>query len=256
VFTIGDQVAEAFRAHRGLGRRAALDEAARMLDLVRIPSARARLREYPHQLSGGMRQRVMIAMALACDPDLLIADEPTTALDVTVQAQILELMESLQRRFRSAILLITHDLGVVAETCDPRGRDVCRRIVEKRRRGRFSAARAPLHAGARSAAETRERGGGAGRAVAAIPGIVPSRALSRGAGFIRAALRGGRCAREAPGLAALDESEGHWARCLFAREIAAAPASAGRISRNGNLWRGEQNLRSAAGGHDFFTLAI
>ena len=118
VFTVGDQVAEVFRVHRRMGRREALDEAVRMLDLVRIPSPRQRAGEYPHQMSGGMRQRVMIAMALACNPDLLIADEPTTALDVTVQAQILNLMDDLKSRFGSSILLITHDLGVIAETCD------------------------------------------------------------------------------------------------------------------------------------------
>ncbi len=225
VFTIGDQVAEAFRAHRGLGRRAALDEAARMLDLVRIPSARARLREYPHQLSGGMRQRVMIAMALACDPDLLIADEPTTALDVTVQAQILELMESLQRRFRSAILLITHDLGVVAETCDRVAVMYAGQIVEQApARTLFRRPAHPYTLGLLEALPRRESGAaGAGARLRPIPGNVPS-PLRYPAGcrfHPRCPFAEERCAREAPGLAALDESEGHWARCLFAREIAA-----------------------------------
>jgi peptide/nickel transport system ATP-binding protein/oligopeptide transport system ATP-binding protein len=118
VFTVGDQVAESFRIHQGLGRKEAFQRAIEMLDLVRIPSAAQRAREYPHQLSGGMRQRVMIAMALACRPSLLIADEPTTALDVTVQAQILNLMEDLQKQLRSSILMITHDLGVIAEVSD------------------------------------------------------------------------------------------------------------------------------------------
>lgn len=118
VFTVGDQVAEVFRVHRGMGRREAFQEAIRMLELVRIPCAAQRAREYPHQMSGGMRQRVMIAMALACNPDLLIADEPSTALDVTVQAQILNLMEDLQEQFGSSILMITHDLGVIAEISD------------------------------------------------------------------------------------------------------------------------------------------
>jgi peptide/nickel transport system ATP-binding protein/oligopeptide transport system ATP-binding protein len=115
VFTVGDQVAESFRVHQGMSRKEAFQRAVEMLDLVRIPSAAQRAQEYPHQLSGGMRQRVMIAMALACRPALLIADEPTTALDVTVQAQILNLMEDLQKQFRSSILMITHDLGVIAE---------------------------------------------------------------------------------------------------------------------------------------------
>ena len=97
-----------------------------MLRLVGIPDAERRLDDYPHQFSGGMRQRVMIAMALACNPSLLIADEPTTALDVTIQAQILDLMRELKERIGAAVILITHDLGVVAETCQPRGRDVCR----------------------------------------------------------------------------------------------------------------------------------
>jgi len=118
VFTVGEQVAEVFRIHRGLSYREASSETVKMFDLVKIPSARERAGDYPHQLSGGMRQRVMIAMALACNPDLLIADEPTTALDVTVQAQILELMENLKRQFNSSILMITHDLGVIAEVAD------------------------------------------------------------------------------------------------------------------------------------------
>ena len=118
VFTIGDQIGEGLRLHRGLDSEGARAEAGRLLELVRIPAARERLDEYPHQLSGGMRQRVMIAMALACRPELLIADEPTTALDVTVQAQILELVRELQRELGMSILLITHDLGVVAETAE------------------------------------------------------------------------------------------------------------------------------------------
>jgi oligopeptide/dipeptide ABC transporter ATP-binding protein len=118
VFTIGDQIGEVFRVHRGMSKRESIREAVRMLDMVRIPSAQQRVREYPHQMSGGMRQRVMIAMALACNPDLLIADEPTTALDVTVQAQILNLMEDLKEQFGSSIMMITHDLGVIAEISD------------------------------------------------------------------------------------------------------------------------------------------
>jgi peptide/nickel transport system ATP-binding protein len=116
VYTVGDQIAEVVREHEGLRRRAALDKAVEMLRFVHIPNAERRARDYPHQFSGGMRQRVMIAMALACNPKLLIADEPTTALDVTIQAQILELLAEMKSRFGMAIMLITHAMGVVAET--------------------------------------------------------------------------------------------------------------------------------------------
>jgi peptide/nickel transport system ATP-binding protein len=117
-YTVGDQIVEAIVRHRNMSRRKARDRAIEMLSRVRMPHPEARFDDYPHQLSGGMRQRVMIAMALACDPDLLIADEPTTALDVTIQAQILELMRTLRDESGAAIILITHDLGVVAEVCD------------------------------------------------------------------------------------------------------------------------------------------
>ncbi len=117
VLTIGEQIAEAVRLHLGLDKRESRDRAIEMLRKVRIPAPENRLGDYPHQFSGGMRQRVMIAMALSCNPQLLIADEPTTALDVTIQAQVLELMNELQRETGAAIVLITHDLGVVAEVC-------------------------------------------------------------------------------------------------------------------------------------------
>jgi peptide/nickel transport system ATP-binding protein len=116
VFTCGEQIAEALMLHEGLERRVALERAIDMLNRVRIADARRRASEYPHQLSGGMRQRVMIAMALSCNPKLLVADEPTTALDVTIQAQILELLNELKTQMDMAVMLITHDMGVIAET--------------------------------------------------------------------------------------------------------------------------------------------
>ena len=118
VLSVGDQLSEPLMIHRGMARGAAWEHAVEMLELVRIPEPARRVHEYPHQMSGGMRQRVMIAMALACNPKILIADEPTTALDVTIQAQILALMRSLQKALGTAVILITHDMGVIAENAD------------------------------------------------------------------------------------------------------------------------------------------
>ncbi len=131
VFTIGNQIAEAIILHQGLGKKAALDKAVEMLQLVGIPSPERRVHEYPHQLSGGMRQRAMIAMALSCNPKVLLADEPTTALDVTIQAQILDLMLRLKEEVGAAIVLITHNLGVIAETARRVVVMYCGKIVEE-----------------------------------------------------------------------------------------------------------------------------
>jgi peptide/nickel transport system ATP-binding protein len=117
-YTVGHQIIEAYRVHNKVSKQVARKHAIEMLDRVGIPQAKSRVDDYPHQFSGGMRQRAMIAMALSCDPELLIADEPTTALDVTVQAQILDLIRDLQQEFNSAVIIITHDLGVVAELAD------------------------------------------------------------------------------------------------------------------------------------------
>ena len=130
VYTVGDQIAEAVKTHLKLDDKAAWNRAAEMLERVRIPEARRRLTHYPHEFSGGMRQRVMIAIALSCNPQVLIADEPTTALDVTIQAQVLDLMKGLAHEFSTATLLITHDLGVVAGTCDRVNVMYAGRIVE------------------------------------------------------------------------------------------------------------------------------
>ncbi|GGJ99440.1 ABC transporter ATP-binding protein [Pilimelia anulata] len=130
-FTVGFQIAEQFRVRRGMGRREAKRRAIEMLDLVKIPNARQRVTEFPHQFSGGMRQRVMIAMSLALDPEVLIADEPTTALDVTVQAQIMDLLAELQRERQMGMILITHDLGVVADVADRIAVMYAGRIVEQ-----------------------------------------------------------------------------------------------------------------------------
>jgi peptide/nickel transport system ATP-binding protein len=131
VFTIGDQIAETLIVHGRAGRREAWEQAVTLLEAVRLPDARARVHDYPHQLSGGMRQRVLIAMALACKPALVIADEPTTALDVTIQAQILDLLREMKAALNLSVLLITHDLGVVAETADRVAVMYAGRIVEQ-----------------------------------------------------------------------------------------------------------------------------
>ena len=131
VYTVGEQIAEVLRRHQDLNRRDAMDRAIEMLRLVHVPAPERRVRDYPHQLSGGMRQRVMIAMALACSPELLIADEPTTALDVTIQAQILDLLAEMKAEFGMAIMLITHAMGVVAETAQRVAVMYAGRVVEE-----------------------------------------------------------------------------------------------------------------------------
>jgi peptide/nickel transport system ATP-binding protein len=171
---VGDQIAEALRIHTGADRREARASAIAMLRLVRIPAAEVRYNDYPHQFSGGMRQRVMIAMALACSPKLLIADEPTTALDVTIQAQILRLLIDLKARAGAAVVLITHDLGVVAETCQRvmvmyAGKKIEEALVERL----FERPAHPYTRGLIAA----KPGAGAytpGQRLAEIPGLVPS----------------------------------------------------------------------------------
>jgi len=184
VMKIGDQVAEPLRVHRGMSRKQAWARAAELLDFVSIPDARRRLDDYPHQMSGGMRQRVMIAMALACDPELLIADEPTTALDVTIQAQILDLLNDLRRKLDLAVLLITHDLGVVAEFCERVLVMYTGRIVEEAPvRELFSAPKHPYTKGLLASLPVLSNGN-APRRLQAIPGMVPDiRNLPDGCAF-------------------------------------------------------------------------
>jgi oligopeptide/dipeptide ABC transporter ATP-binding protein len=170
VFTIGDQLAETLVVHDRASRRDAMRQAAGLLDAVRIPYAEARLTDYPHQLSGGMRQRVLIAMALACRPSLVIADEPTTALDVTVQAQILDLLREMRDEFGLSLLLITHDLGIVAAAADRVAMMYAGRIVEEGPvRAVFSA---PQHPYTRGLLASVPRFG-AGRRLRAIEGMAP-----------------------------------------------------------------------------------
>ena len=224
VLTIGRQIGEPLRLHQGLTRNQVEQRVVEMLSVVGIAEPRRRAREYPHQLSGGMRQRVMIAIALACRPKLLIADEPTTALDVTIQAQILSLMADLKQRFGSAIIVITHDLGVVAEIA----RRVMvmyagRKVEEAPVAELFRSPRHPYTRGLLSAvpklgssladAQTR---------LAEIPGVVPS-LKQRIAGCVfasRCALAADLCWRVAPALE--EKAPAHFAACHFAAKATVA----------------------------------
>jgi peptide/nickel transport system ATP-binding protein len=174
VYTIGDQIAEVIRSHQGLNRREAVDRAVEMLRLVHVPAPERRVHDYPHQLSGGLRQRAMIAMALVCRPELLIADEPTTALDVTIQAQILDLLAEMRSRFGMAIMLITHAMGVVAETAERVAVMYAGRVVEEAPVGELFAR--PLHPytqGLIRSIPRLDRTAGKRRRLDAIPGTVP-----------------------------------------------------------------------------------
>jgi len=214
VFTIGAQIAEAVRLHRDVPPAAARARALEMLRLVRMADPERRLEEYPHQLSGGMRQRVMIAMALACEPDLVIADEPTTALDVTIQAQILDLLADLRTRLGTAILLITHDLGVVAETCDDVAVMYAGRIVEQAPAAElFANPRHPYTIGLLAARPGPRHAG----PLTTIPGMVPApQHFPSGCRFHPrcAFARLPECATTPPALEEI--SAGHFVRCPFA----------------------------------------
>ena len=221
VRTIGDQIAEAIGFHRPVSRRQALNDAAELLSLVGIPEARRRLSSYPHHLSGGMRQRVMIAMAISCEPRVIIADEPTTALDVTVQAQILELLKSLQKQTGMAMIFITHNLGVVAEVADRVMVMYAGRLVEEAPVGALFAR--PLMPYTSALLKSVPRMDTAGRrdvALEAIPGTVPDPSHQPpGCAFHT------RCRFHQPGLCdgsippVSEAAEGHRLRCLRWREI-------------------------------------
>jgi len=224
VLTVGRQIRETLRLHQGLDKEAAEARAIEMLTLVGIPEPRRRVREYPHQLSGGMRQRVMIAISLACSPKLLIADEPTTALDVTIQAQILQLMLDLKRRVGAAVILITHDLGVVAEVAERVMVMYAGRKVEEAPVAELF--RAPLHPYTRGLLGAVPRLGssltGAARRLAEIPGQVPGlKQRIEGCAFAgRCSLATDLCREVAPGLE--EKSSHHLAACHFAPKKAAA----------------------------------
>jgi peptide/nickel transport system ATP-binding protein len=223
VLTIGQQIAEVGMEHQGQSRRAALVRAAEMLRLVHIPDQRRRLDEYPHQLSGGMRQRVMIAMALICKPKVLIADEPTTALDVTIQAQILDLLVEMQENTGTAIILITHDLGVVAEMAS---RVVVvyagQKIEEGETASLFAAPMHPYTAGLLAASPRFVAGSKARVPLAEIPGTVPPpTAFSHACRFApRCSLAVDLCHAERPALQ--EHRPGHWAACWRAGETRAS----------------------------------
>ena len=226
-FTLGDQIGEAVRRHHDVGEAEALARARAMLERVRIPAAQKRLGDYPHQLSGGMRQRVMIAMALVNRPDLLIADEPTTALDVTIQAQVLALISELQRDIGTAMVLITHDLGVVAQSADHVAVMYAGRIVERAPvAALFADPQHPYTLGLMGSLPS--LGKRTGKLVT-IPGSVPAPdAMPQGCRFsTRCPFADAQCRAETPPLATL--GSGHWVACWKApleahapRELAAA----------------------------------
>jgi peptide/nickel transport system ATP-binding protein len=228
VLNIGTQIAESVVRHMGLPWRAAHDRAREMLELVRIADPKQRLAEYPHQLSGGMRQRVMIAIALCCNPQVLIADEPTTALDVTIQAQILDLMLELKEKLGTAIVLITHDLGVVAETCERVIVMYAGRMAEQAPAASLFAR--PLHPYTRGLlralprADTEAEQAGGRPRLMEIPGIVP--ALTRplpGCAFVpRCGFAVERCRAEAPAL--MEAEAAHLVACWEAARVAKAAA--------------------------------
>ncbi len=200
VFTVGNQIAEAIMLHQNVSADQAMKDAIGLLDRVGIPSPDARAKDYPHQLSGGMRQRVMIAMAVSCRPKVLIADEPTTALDVTVQAQIFDLLNEIQRDFGAAIILITHDMGAISEMADRVAVMYAGRVIEEA--SADDVLDFPQHPYARGLIECIPALGRDDHRLAEIPGVVPPlHMLGQGCAFAdRCAYRQDRCDREKPAL--------------------------------------------------------
>ncbi len=219
VYTVGAQIVEAIRIHQKKSRGEAREHAIEMLKLVGIPSPESNVDSYPHQLSGGMRQRVMIAMALACKPKLLIADEPTTALDVTIQAQILELLKKLQEQLGMAVLLITHDLGVVAEYAKDVVVMYAGRVVERAPvKEIFAQPRHPYTKGLLGSIPVPTKGGERKR-LPTIEGMVPDlRHLPKGCRFAdRCSMVIDDCRKAEPELVEIEA--GHFARCIRAKEV-------------------------------------
>ncbi len=217
VYSVGEQIAEVVRLHEGLGRRAALDRAAEMLRLVHIPHPEHRVRDYPHQFSGGMRQRVMIAMALSCGPKLLIADEPTTALDVTIQAQILDLLGELKERMGMAVMLITHAMGVIAETAQRVAVMYAGKVVEEATAAElFGSPRHPYTQGLIRSIPRIDAAAAGKKRLEAIGGVVPS-LLDPPVGCrfaARCALARAECTAATPELREI--VPGHKAACVLA----------------------------------------
>ncbi len=219
VFTVGQQIGEAIRLHQKVGAKEARRRAIDLLQTVRIPAPERRVDDYPHQMSGGMRQRVMIAMALSCRPQLLIADEPTTALDVTIQAQILDLLRRLQSELGMSILMITHDLGIVAEMADEVAVMYASKVVERASVTELFAN--PLHPYTVGLFQSRPSAGKAkGERLSTIQGMVPSPLRFPGGCKFnpRCPFRQEpRCTAEEPALREI--KPGHWVRCHFAGEL-------------------------------------
>ncbi|MBB5085205.1 ABC transporter ATP-binding protein [Nonomuraea sp. NPDC050394] len=217
VFTVGWQISEMFRVHRGMGKKEALTKAVELMDRVRIPAARQRVNDYPHQFSGGMRQRIMIAMSIALDPEVLIADEPTTALDVTVQAQIMELLAELQRESNMGLILITHDLGVVADVADKIAVMYGGRIVENA--PVHDIYKTPAHPYTKGLLESIPRVDQKGQDLYAIKGMPPNLLdMPTGCAFHpRCPYRQDICVTEAPALSGISGTRS--SACHYWREV-------------------------------------
>ncbi|TMR97265.1 ABC transporter ATP-binding protein [Nonomuraea basaltis] len=217
VFTVGWQISEMFRVHRGMSKREGMMKAVELMDRVRIPAARQRVNDYPHQFSGGMRQRIMIAMSIALDPEVLIADEPTTALDVTVQAQIMELLAELQRESQMGLILITHDLGVVADVADKIAVMYAGRIVEHA--PVHDIYRAPAHPYTKGLLESIPRVDHKGQDLYAIKGLPPNLLnLPAGCAFHpRCPFRQDNCVTDVPPLYEISGTRS--SACHYWREV-------------------------------------